>query len=303
MCRFIAPIVLIGILIAPSGQAQMQAGPKPSFDVVSIKEATDCGNVAPGVKLKIPGGTTYGPGGRYTTCNQLRYIIGDAYQTELFSLAEVPDWSIDILYRIEAKADGNPDKEQMRLMVQSLLEERFKLKMHGETRETPVYSLVVAKGGHKLQPAKDEQGNPIVSLPPPEERKKKGMENMAAGSSRSLSEIISSMAPGSYMVMGGRQAVQFTGKAISMESFATALYSIAGRRKVIDKTGLTGLYDIQMNYAPPGPPGAADPALSTEPSAPTIFNALQEQLGLKLESEKAPLDYFIIDSMEKPSEN
>ena len=120
---FTIPIA-IALSNSPSGHAQSQAGTKPSFEVASIKIAETCGNTAPGVRIKIPSGPSYQPGGSFSTCSQLRFIITDAYQMDIFSgLTGLPGWSDDTLYKIEAKAEGNPDKEQMRLMVQSLLED------------------------------------------------------------------------------------------------------------------------------------------------------------------------------------
>ena len=304
----VALTIVISALNAPPSRAQSEATPKPSFEVASIKIAETCGNTAPGVRIKIPSGPSYQPGGRFSTCSQLRFIITDAYQMDPFSgLTGVPGWSDETLYKIEAKAEGNPDKAQMRLMVQSLLEGRFKLKMHRETQERPVYLLVTAKDGPKLQQAKDARGNPIVTLPPPEQDPgKKRVAGMRKTYS-SQAEMIAEIPPGSYFIMGSRGGQELNGKAMSMNELATALYSLAGRRKVIDRTGLTGLYDIQVRFAdpynPPSPPELTSGVPVAEPSAPTIFKALQEQLGLKLEEDKAPQDHFVIDSVEKPSEN
>ncbi len=295
----------IGLLSARLGRAQaqqVQDSPKPSFEVVSIKIAENCGNVAPGVRAKIPGKTSYDPGGHYSTCSQLAYIIRDAYQIEAFSpLTGVPGWSNDVLYKIEAKAEGNPDKSQMRLMVQSLIEDRFKLKIHQEKEEAPVYSLVVAKGSTKLQPAKNKQGDLITSLPPSDTKRE---EKIAELRSRTFtpSEMEDAMGPGYVSIAMKPSGFEFRGRAISMKIFADALSSNV-RRKVLDKTGITGLYDIEMVFANPFSQQATSGAAGTEISAPTIFNALQEQLGLKLESKKAPMDHFTIDSVEKPSEN
>ena|GEM_PF-686472 len=305
------PIYIV-LLNTPSSLAQLQTGSKPSFEVASVKTVTDCGNVAPVVQSKIPSGPSYQPGGRYTTCSQLEFVIMDAYNIEIISrVIGVPDWSDNTLYKIEAKAEGNPDKERMRLMVQSLLEERFKLEMHREMQETPIYMLVVAKGGHKLQQAKDEKGKPILSLPDPELYRKKERERrerMADGFSPS--DIISMLLPGSHAVITRPSGSIFNGKAMSMERFATFLIGITyptTGRKVIDKTGLTGFYDVQLTYANPfnqqASAGTTGPASTKEPSTPTIFEALQQQLGLKLEEDKITLDHFIIDRVERPSEN
>jgi uncharacterized protein (TIGR03435 family) len=287
--------VMIGLFNTPSGHAQSQTGPKPSFEVVSVKIAENCGNTAPGVRLKIPGGTRYEPGGRYITCSQLKWIIMDAYQIDPFSQPTGgPGWIDDDLFQIEAKAEGNPSKDQMRLMVQSLLEGRFKLKMHTEMKQTPVYLLVVAKDGHKLQLAKDEHGDLIVSLPSAEETQKK-WEEMKKAKSFSPTDLA---IPGGYSIVGKSSGFEFTGKALSMEKFATALFSNVGRRRVIDKTGLTGLYDIRLVFADPFNVTAA-----AESPAASIFTAIREQLGLRLEESQAPFDHFVIDSLEKPSEN
>ena len=288
-----AMAVIFPICMVCSGEAQSKIEPKPSFEVVSIRIAENCGNVAPGVTVKIPGGTRYQPGGRYTTCGQLQYIIREAYPMDLLAeLPGIPRWADDILYKIEAKAEGSPDKEQMHLMVQSLLDDRFKLKMHRELRETQVYALVVAGGGHKLQLAKDEQGNPVKSLPPPEQT-----QQQLAG--QSIPPSLSTMRLGSMRVMGKPDgSSELIGKAISMEAFSKILNWMRLGRKVIDKTNLAGLYDIRLSFANP-----FNVAAAAESSAPSIPTALKEQLGLKLEASKALVDFFVIDSVEKPSEN
>jgi uncharacterized protein (TIGR03435 family) len=206
----------------------------------------------------------------------------------------------------------------MKVMLQALLEERFKLKLHQETRDSPVYRLVVAKGGPKLATAKDEQGNIITALPPredkslsPEEQKKffeSALTPGLKGPSGSMSERYNGL------------NMELSAPAASMQSLARYLSSILDRR-VIDHTATAGLYDIMIRYAlrpqtqgkismvaptagidalrPGEAPGIPVPSLT----GPTIFTALEEQLGLKLEADKGPLEYFVIDSIEKPSEN
>jgi bla regulator protein blaR1 len=296
--------IAVGLFKAPSSQAQSQTGLKPSFEVTSIKIAENCGNVRPGVNLKIPLGPSYQPGGRYFTCSQLKWIMMEAYQLDPFSPPTGgPGWIEDTLFQIEAKAEGNPGKDEMRLMVQSLLEERFKLRMHREVRKAPVYLLVTAKSGPKLQPAKDAQGNPITSLPSAEDRQKIFNE-LIEGKSPNLADFT---IPGNYSIAGKSSGHEFTGRAMTMGKLADALFSIVGRRKVVDQTGLAGFYDFKLVYANPyrqqGTSSAADPNPATEPSAPVIFTAIQEQLGLRLVPDKAPLECPVIDHVEKPSEN
>jgi hypothetical protein len=155
----------VGAIGAPSSKAQSQTSPKLSFDTVSIKVAADCMNKEGGWSWPL-----YRAGGSYGNCGGLEWLIKEVYNLRTYNLLKgAPAWSKKISYRIEAKAEGNPNKEQMQRMVQSMLEDRFKLKMHSETHESTVYSLVVEKGGHKLQLAKDQYGNPMTSEPSLEE--------------------------------------------------------------------------------------------------------------------------------------
>jgi uncharacterized protein (TIGR03435 family) len=293
---FFALLFLSGLFNTPSGYAQSQTESKRSFEVASVKIAKTCGNTFPD-GVKILGTTRYFPGGRYITCNLLRYILMDVYRLDPASPPTGgPNWIDDTLLKIEAKAEGNPSKEDMRLMIQSLFEERLKLKVHPKMQEAKAYSLVVMKNGSKFQPAKDAQGNPVASISSEEERKTKWEEMQTAKLYRG------SLAPGAYAIAGTPGGQQlYIGRAISMETFAASLFSIAGR-KVVDKTGLAGLYDVKIEYANPLGQQLSSPGSAAELPA-DIFTAIQEQLGLRLEPDKAPLEQLIIDSVEKPSEN
>lgn len=296
--------------------AQSQDVPKPAFEVASVKPAKECGN-ATTTRLKIPQGKGFQPGGHYSRCSVLKWIITDAYRTELpLETKGGPGWIEDTLYRIEAKAPGNPDRDTMQMMLQSLLEDRFSLKLRYESRESPAYFLVVAEVGSKLQPAKDEDGNPIETLPSPEQMKEAiEKQRELRKTSYSRSELIASMLPGSSSISGfpdGKQ--QLIGKALSMERLANLLtsstFSATGRR-VIDRTGITGLYDIQLSFKNPfrtgsnqlNPPAEDSHVPTVESAVPTIYTALEEQLGLKLEEAKAPQEYIVIESVERPKEN
>jgi uncharacterized protein (TIGR03435 family) len=172
-------------------------------------------------------------------------------------------------------------------MVQSLLEDRFQLKVHGETRDLPVYELTVAKGGPKAKLSED-QSPPMLpepgTPPPPPGTVPRGLMRMGRG--------------------------DFADSAISIDNFALGALYVG--RPVIDKTGLKGLYDIKLQWAPervsnagPFQPGApiAGPDTAADPSGLSIFTAVQEQLGLKLESTKGPVKVLVIDRVQKPSEN
>jgi uncharacterized protein (TIGR03435 family) len=176
-------------------------------------------------------------------------------------------------------------------MLKNLLEERFQLKTHTESKEMPVYSLVQGKGGPKLK---------VSDAPPP-------MPAGAAGLAGGGRPQMMRMGRGQIHAMG-----------VTMKAFAQQLSQMLGR-PVTDNTGLDGYYDIELDYAPesggqggggtmvgaggppPPPPGALPPADTS--NGPSIFTALQEKLGLKLESGKGPVDILVIDSIAKPTEN
>jgi uncharacterized protein (TIGR03435 family) len=174
-------------------------------------------------------------------------------------------------------------------MVQSLLEDRLQLKIHRETRELPVYELLVAKGGSKMSLSADqspekppEPGSPPLSMPQRGAPAPRGMMKMGRGS------LETNGVPISNFIMGLSQQLG---------------------RPVIDKTGLKGFYDIKLQWSPElgqglFAPGSAEPAPPpSDASGPSIFTAIQEQLGLRLESAKGPVDVLVIDSVQKPTEN
>jgi uncharacterized protein (TIGR03435 family) len=201
----------------------------------------------------------------------LRYLIQFAWNIKDFQLSGGPGWAASDRYNVEATAEGNPTVEQQRLMVQALLEDRFQLKLHREARESRAYALVAAKGGIKLDASKAGSC---------EERK---------------SDTAGPKVCGNFT--WSQQRVD--GAAITMEVFATAL-SQTLQQPVTDQTGFTGTFDVHMEWAPDlGPPDAG----ATDPNGKSIFTALQEQLGLKLESTKASVEFLVIDRLERPSEN
>jgi uncharacterized protein (TIGR03435 family) len=238
----------------------------------------------------------------------LKGFLSRAYQIEESEISGGPDWSNSDNFKIEAKAEGVTDRDTLRLMLQSLLEVRFGLKLHYETQEKPVYSLVIAKGGHKLKEARDENGHIIDYVPPPGEPRNTPMPDFRDG--------VPPKIPGGIRIMAlpntGRRDI--SAHAITMQKFVNKILKDLTGRRVVDKTGLTGYYDFEfytrfdnqqsgIGLLEPAPFESAASVPTAEPSGPSIFTAVQEQLGLKLEADEAPLEFLVIDSAEKPSEN
>jgi uncharacterized protein (TIGR03435 family) len=215
-------------------------------------------------------------------------LIGYAYGLEQYQIVGAPKWPWPTTFVIQAESDSEADaklaaltaeqqKAEQQHMLQALLEERFNLKTHWETRQGDVYNLVVAKGGPKLA----TQG----SMSPSEEELK---------------------SVGNHPVPALRQSYDernfhftFYAHGCSMEQWANRLVGVLAR-PVIDKTELTGKYDFVLKYR-----GRWDQERSADDLDPTppLNRALQEELGLKIEAVKGPVKTLVIDHVERPSEN
>jgi uncharacterized protein (TIGR03435 family) len=205
-----------------------------------------------------------------------------------------PAWANSARYDINAEAEENASAEMMQgPMLQALLEDRFKLKIHRETREIPVYALTVAKGGLKLHPL--EPG----SCPP----------TMSSAERVALLQAGKALPKFCGSIRFGKKTADFHG--MSIDEFSKSLGRVLDR-PIVDKTGIAGLLDFHLEFAPdettPGllPGGAlhfTDTPSDDPPGGPSIFTAMQEQLGLKLEPAKGPGEFLVIDSVERPSDN
>jgi len=270
------------------GLAQAQS-PAPTFEVVSIKPNKG----GPGIMIRIP------PGGRFDATNiTTKLLIQEAYGVKESQISGAPAWIDSEHYDIQAKTDDSyADAERKlgreeqiahhRQLLQSLLADRFKLTLHHEAKEMPILALVVAKNGPKL--------HEVPAPPPPDEAPPKPPT------------------PGGPPPRGGiwmRDRGKIEGAGIQLSALANVLSMQLGRI-VLDKTGLKGYYEFTLKWTPEegegpmfkgagGPPGDTAPS---ESAGPTIFTAVQEQLGLKLESQKGPVDTLVIDHIERPSEN
>ena len=230
-----------------------------SFDVVSVTPHEG--------PMRYPIGDVRTIGNRMETYSSAFALIAFAYNVKNDQVERSPALAAtgyDVYY-IQAKAPGEtpPTRDEFRKMVQSLLADRFKLALHREMRETPVYELVVAKNGPKFKEASpDAQSTTHVHV-------------------------------------NGR-SYEVTMPKTNMAGFVDLLdHSAFINRHVIDKTGLTGMYEINLTYTP----DIASRGGANEPGDITIFNALPSQLGLKLEPAKVAIEWLVVDHVEKPAAN
>ncbi len=243
---------------------------KPVFAQQSSATAFEVASIRP-ARPGTPWTIRFSAGGRIDAHGvSLRQLIQEAWHVRVFQISGGPagvnsEWMNSDRYDIAAKADGNPPEAQIRLLTRTLLADRFKLALHTERKEFDVYTLVVAKNGPKLKAAAGAQ---------------------------------ESSPPGLWIRGAGR----LVGIAASIDQLAESLSDklLNGSpmldRPVFNGTGLTGAYDFSLEWAP-------DSDGKSLPAGPSIFSALPDQLGLKLESSKKPIEMLVIDHAEKPDAN
>jgi uncharacterized protein (TIGR03435 family) len=248
--------LVFGMVVITVAVMAAEQSARPQFEVSTIKPTDPSfrGNL-----IGAPGGILSARG--YT----LKALIAYSYDMDERQIVDVPKSSESERYDITAKPEkeGRFTPAEGKLMLQSLLADRFQLKFHRETRELPLYVLTVAKGGSKMRPRTEGDGG----------------------------------APRSMLFQGPR----LPGRNLSVADLAGGLQKMALDRPVIDKTGLAGKFDFDLTWRRElqqvGGQGG------TNSDVPDIFTALQEQLGLKLESAKGPVEVLVIDSVSKPTEN
>ena len=280
-----ALLLTLGVLAgATPADAQSPEADRPAFEVATVRE-----NTSSETRRRIE----VLPSGQFNAINMtLREIVSIAYPTDggrfrhANQLVGGPGWFESARFDIVAKTDargGDTNKpgftataadreavERVRLMMRQLLAERFKLRVRQEIRQLPIYELVVLKRTGELGP--NLKRSTVDCM---EEWKEQGMpdaRNLACGS------------------IQGARVGRMTGYAAEIGPLVRDLYDWSGR-PVVDRTGLTGRFDFTLNWAPEG---------STDTEAPSIFTAVQEQLGLKLEPARGPVDVLVIDSVERP---
>jgi uncharacterized protein (TIGR03435 family) len=263
LLKHFAMLMTVLLLTAEGERTQVKTdtAPRLEFEVASIKPSkpdADGGGIKP-----LPGGQTY-----IATDVPVKLMIKLMFHLNDRQISGGPGWLDTDLYDVEAKADRPHTLEELHIMFQNLLVDRFKLQYHKETRTLAAYELVVDKSGAKLTENKSPEHFDIPVRP---------------------------------TGFGKLEAIH-----CSMSYFS---WSLSQRldRPVIDQTGLTQFYDFKLEWTPELPPGVAarpDVAANLPPTnGPDIFTALREQLGLKLDSHKGPVEVMIIDQVERPSEN
>ena len=260
---------------------------KPAFEVASVKP-NGSGDLRARMDVE--------PGGRFTATNvSLRMLITNAYQLFNYQIAKGPDWVEKDRWDVAAKADegaipaaaarppGVPSDTQV--LLQALIEDRYKLKAHKEMRKLPVYNLVVMKGGVKMKLA-DNQA-------PPTPRDNAAIPQPYWGGAIEHGNV-----------MQGPSNIHATG--ITAAELARSL-SLALGRQVVDRTMLKGRYDIRLEWTPDisQPMDIYDPTLPFPryPNAPSIYTAIEERLGLRLVSANGPVEVLVIDNVQKPTAN
>jgi uncharacterized protein (TIGR03435 family) len=270
--------VIIGLVLAvPCAVAQQNIEATPDPCLATDRPSFDTASVRPSDPAATASIMRVSPSGITTEGTKLLALIATAYELRDFQILGGPDWMASDRFDITAKFDAPPDLsklddagrkawvQHLTQSRQSLLADRFHFKCHMETRQLTVYELVVAKGGPKFQETKED-----------------GDTNKYFG-----------------IRAAPQRTRQLAGKDATMDGLATLLSSEVNH-VVLNKTGLTGKYDLNAEWVQDGPAGAQTPE---EPSGPTIFTAMEERLGLKLQPAKGPVRVLVIDSVTRPSEN
>jgi uncharacterized protein (TIGR03435 family) len=300
----------------------------PSFEVATVKPAAPpATSMGPGGGMRIAirmgargGPGTADPGQMMYSGMSMKSLLVNAYGVKTYQVSG-PNWMDTERFDIVAKVPPGASKDDVKLMLQNLLAERFKLTLHREKKDLPMYALVVGKNGPKMKespPDDPDAKDASVPLDPAAAaNRQKAIENAMRAVDRGGD--MPPLPPGagrgmSMMMMNGR--ARMSAPKQTMAQFAEWLVSQLDR-PVVDETGLTKKYDLALDYAPESvggrgpmgmplpPPLGGDGGMPPEAdAAPSLFTALQDQLGLKLEQKKGPVDLLVVDHLEKtPTEN
>jgi uncharacterized protein (TIGR03435 family) len=282
--------LIVPLLVAAS--AAVIAQDKPEFDVVSIKRNTGTAVGSNGLQR---------PEGGFTYLNvPVGTLISRAYAPAVpADMVGLPDWAMRERYDVSATSSfQHPTPDEQTTMLRAMLAERLKLAAHMENREQPVYDLVLARSDRQLGPNIKQADVDCAAI--------RAAQRAAADAARAAGTVpprpplpdLSGPIPPCAFRMGGNR---MEASATTMDAFVQLLRPAAGRL-VMDKTGLTGSYQVSLTFDRIAGLRGPDTAPSSD-AAPSIFTAVQEQLGMKLEPSRVTRETLVIDHIERPSEN
>jgi uncharacterized protein (TIGR03435 family) len=309
MLRTTVKVVIAILLLCGAGKlmrGQAAEEKLPSFDVISVKRTPSDAQTKSNFPIG-PGDVYVKTGGHFTAEGfPLATYVNFAFRlvgSEAEAVdGQLPGWAMSERFTIEARTDGDPakdTKDEMRLMMRSLLAERFGLKSHYETRQAPIFAVSLAKAGKpgpQLQqhPA-DAACNTVLSR-----------DAAASVSLTAIAGIYPQQCGGMLPMQAtapGR--FRFGARNVTMEFIARQLTSLGDLgRPAVDQTGLTGMFDFVVEFVPDiSSTRQGYPDFQGDPTGPTFSQAVREQLGLKLESTKASSQFLVIDHVEHPTQN
>ena len=285
-------VVAIGLLSTVVIVASLDGQVRPAFDVVSVKTFVADGNRRVGGEISVL------PGGRFSAPSAtLRGLITAAYGVLDIQVVDSGKVLGNGRFEIEGRTRPDVSVSDARLMLQSVLVERFGLVTHRETRELPVYVMTVARGDRTPGPGLRQSG-PECALPkgpagvppppPPPGGPIVGRVLALNGFASRCGSLFFNSTAGAHWSL----------RETTLQLVAERLVDFLGR-PVLDRTGLTGNFDVDLSYTPDNP--AVD--VTTPSNAPSLTTAIREQLGLRLEPSKAPVDVLVIDRVKPPTEN
>jgi uncharacterized protein (TIGR03435 family) len=260
-------IAMAALALAASGFVVQSPGPRPKFDAFEVATIKPVEHEAKSSRYITMQGNNRFVEKDYT----LKLLIAAAYNLNSKAISGGPGWIESDHYDIAAVTPGEvrPTHDEQMSMLRSLLADRFKLTFHREQKEFSIYELEVAKGGPKLKP----------STAPPDDPP----------------QLISTVYP-QRMVLPARNA--------TMSDLTSLMQRAMLDRPVVDKTSLTGRYDFDLEWAPDETQfGGEVPTASADAPSPPLFTAIQQQLGLKLEATRGPIEALVVDAAERPSAN
>lgn len=310
----VAGPLMIGIISAPAVRAQVAANQPltapeklPSFDVASVKP--NKASTPPYSNFPLNAGAMYTANGGLLSATNFPLVTYIFFAYNLlgnqaqFLVPQLPGWVMTDHFDIQARVTGSPTKDQMRLMMRSLLADRFKLAIHNEKRDVPVLAFVLLKPG---------KTGPELQRHPADAPCETSIEPTSPA--HPVPDLFSQKVPGGFpavcnSIIGVPPSVpgrsRLGGRNVTI-GFMADMFSqrVDLGRPMIDTTGLTGTFDFLLEFTPESrvatPPGTNAAA---DPDGPSFEQALRDQLGLKLESRKSSMDVMIVDHIEHPSEN